>query len=94
MKNTQSITDLREKIDKIDNTIFDLLSKRFTIVQQLFNLKKEKGISITDSKREQKLMNKITLKHSKIKPDFIQKIYALIFNYSKKGISTKTKDKN
>lgn len=89
MKNKHSILDLREKIEKIDDRIFDLLTKRFTLVKQIFNLKKEKGIPITNSKREQKLIKKIILKHSKINPDFIQKIYQIIFNYSKKIISKK-----
>jgi chorismate mutase len=93
MKNKASIIDLREKIDKIDNQIFILLSKRFSIVHQIFNIKKEKGISISNPTREKKITNKMIRRHKKINSDFIHKIYSVIFNYSKKIISTRGEDK-
>lgn len=73
----------RKKIERIDHKIVKLLEERFSIVGAIGLIKKEKNIKIIDSKREQELLERIS-QSSTLSPDFIKKLYKLIFNQSYK----------
>lgn len=80
-----TMQDLRESIEKIDNNIINLLSLRFKIAKNIGILKQKKGLSVTDYSREKKL---ISLHHtygqqSKIDKNFTDKVFNLIIRHSR-----------
>ena len=66
--NKRNITRARNKIDKIDNKIFDLIKKRTKVVKYMLKQKKFKK-DIVDKKRENKILKKIKMKSIKNKVD-------------------------
>ena len=66
--NKKNITKARNKIDKIDNKIFDLIKKRTKVVKYMLKQKKFKK-DIVDKKRENKILKKIKMKSIKNKVD-------------------------
>ena len=49
---TNQLEALRQEIDLIDAQIFDLFEQRLTIAKQIGAYKKEHGLSVIDSSRE------------------------------------------
>lgn len=68
-----SIHEIRRKIDALDEEIQKLLLKRLALVKTLHPYKN----SITDKKREEEIL-------SKISSPLVQEIYRAIFRSSKK----------
>ena len=66
--NKRNITRARNKIDKIDNKIFDLIKKRTKVVKYMLSQKKFKK-DIVDKSRENKILKKIKIKSIKNKVD-------------------------
>ncbi len=64
----KNIIKARNKIDKIDNKIFDLIKKRTEIVKYMLSQKKFKK-DIVDQKRENEILEKIKAKSIKNKVD-------------------------
>jgi 3-deoxy-7-phosphoheptulonate synthase / chorismate mutase len=54
-----TLDQLREHIDKIDDQLLDLINERGLIVQQISDLKKEKGVDPYDPVRERAILDKI-----------------------------------
>lgn len=54
-----TLESLREQINKIDDQLLDLINERGIIVQQIGDLKKEKGVNPYDPVRERAIMDKI-----------------------------------
>ena len=97
--NTDKDLDLgkiREKIDKLDSQLVELLEKRLEIVQEVAQFKKQTGKRIFDEEREKEVVQK-NLKRVKNKEldHYIELILKDIMDSSKKyqkfkiGISTK-----
>lgn len=85
MLKNNTLQDLRENIEKIDNNIIRLLSMRLKIVKKIGILKHRKGLRVVNYDREKNLMN-LHRKHSqqnKIDPKFIDKIFNLIIRHSR-----------
>lgn len=81
--------DLKKKrviLDKIDDSIILLLSKRKNIVQQIGKIKKEQKIAVFDKKREEVLLERIRKKAKQqgLHPQFAEQIYRTILVNSKK----------
>ena len=49
---TNQLETLRQEIDSIDAQIFDLFEQRLTVAKQIGTYKKEHGLSVLDSSRE------------------------------------------
>ncbi len=74
------LTILREKIDQLDDQLFDLLEQRFALSNQVKHVKQHANINIFDSSRENKIIHRIpNLSYQKE----IQEIYQTIFRLSK-----------
>ena len=74
----------REKIDSIDNQIFDLLIDRLDAVTTIGYIKKEEGFPVLDQNRENAIYAKIDAKFSAIEADFLKNIYQSIITESKR----------
>jgi prephenate dehydrogenase len=77
------ISFMRKQIDKFDSKIMVLLSKRFEAVEKIGMIKKKQDIDIVNHQRESEIVKK-QCKKSKLKKDFIEKFYKLVFEESYK----------
>lgn len=55
----ERIHELREKIDEIDEEILELLDERVAVARKIGEIKREKGISITDAEREEEVLKRV-----------------------------------
>lgn len=80
------LTHHRSEIDQIDAQIIDLFSDRMKIVEKIGHYKKQKNVTIFQSKRwdEILLTRSSWASHNELSPEFIQKIYRLIHDESLK----------
>ena len=80
--NNQQINPLREQINHLDKQLLEILEKRFEICKQIGKIKKQNGFSIEDKKREEEIVES-RKSMSKLNPEFIEKLYSLIFQEAK-----------
>lgn len=80
------INGLRKEIDKIDEDILKLLSKRAKISKKIGIIKRENHKSFLDSHRWQKLLEKNLAKADQlgISAKLVEKLFKLIHQYSLK----------
>jgi chorismate mutase len=74
----------REEIDKIDNNIVDLLSKRMSVVEKVGKLKKKHNIEALDAKRWDEVLH-TKLEKAKslgVSERLIKKIYNVIHDHA------------
>lgn len=74
----------RDKIDAIDNQIFELLIDRLDAVTTIGYIKKEEGFPVLDQNRENAIYAKIDAKFSAIEADFLKNIYQSVITESKR----------
>lgn len=80
------LNNLRNKIDKIDTEILELLNKRAKHVKDIGNVKKKRGKPVFDGERENRIIQKIKDKNrGKLLPDdLIVNIFNGIIENSRK----------
>jgi len=76
---------LREEINRIDENIITLLSKRMEVAKSIAALKKVKGISVEDRDREKTLFLKLEreARRNNISEEFVSEVFGLIVSHSK-----------
>ena len=89
----KNLNKSREKLDKIDSQIIKLLENRMKIVKDIGIYKLENNLSITDSSREDIIIENLKKQISKEFENIVEPIYDRIFHQSKEIIS-QIKDKN
>jgi chorismate mutase-like protein len=73
------ISVLRRMIDEIDDAILDLVNRRLGLAQQIGVAKKKDGIQITDSRRENEIMNRlIKTNNGPLEASGLRRIFAAI----------------
>lgn len=79
------IKDYRNRIDEIDKTIGALLNERLNACMEIGKLKKEADLAVTDSSREEKVLENATASaDSEEHKQAIRGIYNKIFEESKR----------
>lgn len=80
-----SLEALREEINRIDEDIIGLLSRRMEVVKNIAALKKDKGISVEDRDREKKLFLKLEreARRNNINEEFVSEVFGVIVSHSK-----------
>jgi len=80
-----SLEALREEINRIDEDIIGLLSRRMEVVKKIAALKKIKGIPVEDKDRERTLFLKLEreARRNNINEDFISEVFGAIVSHSK-----------
>jgi len=77
------IDSLRFEIDLIDKDIVRLLEYRFSLVRKIGTLKKEQGLLLKDTSREEVVLNNLyTYLEDKDLFPFIKRIYSEILHQS------------
>lgn len=81
----QKLNDLRQKINLIDKQIVSLLAERKEISIEIGMFKKEHGLPVLDSTRENELLQEYEMlaKKSALDPAFVKTIFKLIHDKSK-----------
>ncbi|MBN1157318.1 chorismate mutase [Candidatus Woesearchaeota archaeon] len=79
------IDELRKDIDRIDDTIIELLATRNAVSREIGRLKKKEGKDITDKQREIEIIKRLKEKAKEQDLDdmFIDEIYRIIMSKSK-----------
>jgi chorismate mutase/prephenate dehydratase len=73
------ISALRRMIDEIDDAVLDLINRRLELAQQIGGAKKIGGIQITDSRRENEIMDRlIKTNNGPLKASGLRSIFAAI----------------
>ena len=80
-----SLEALREEINRIDEDIIGLLSRRVEVVKKIAALKKAKGISVEDREREKTLFLKLEkeARRNNIDEKFVSEVFGVIVSQSK-----------
>ncbi len=80
----KNLEELRNKIDKIDDQLLNLIQKRFEIVDEVRKYKQENNISITDKNREKQILSRLAENYEGIlSKDEVVEIFAKIIGISK-----------
>ena len=82
MDNT--LNELREEIDKIDNAIVDLFEKRQETALKIGRYKRENNIPVTISSREADVINRLKGRADEKYGEDIEDLYKTIFDLSKR----------
>lgn len=75
-----SLDKYRKEIDKIDDSIIELLEQRFNLVVEIGQYKKENNLPVFDAKRESAIKQKFATKKYQ---DSLSNIYDTILKESK-----------
>lgn len=80
-----SLETLREEINRIDENIIGLLSKRMEVSKNIAALKKDKGIPVEDRDREKTLFLKLEreARRNNINEKFVSEVFGVIVSHSK-----------
>ncbi len=82
-ENQKTLQDFRNKIDKFDDELFNILKKRELLVMEIFKWKKQNGIQLIDEEREKIIIEKMIEKDF-FSRDFLPNVFHLIFSESHK----------
>ena len=79
------IEQLRKEIDKIDNSIVDLLSKRKKAIKEIALIKKKLGKPIVDENRERQMVERLKrlAKEKGLNENFIASLYKIMIKNSR-----------
>ncbi|NUM33325.1 MAG: chorismate mutase [Candidatus Brocadiae bacterium] len=88
----ETLSILREKIDKINLGILQLLNQRFEILQKIQEIKEKQNLPLSDPKRENEIWEKL-LKANKgpIPTEALYSIFQQILQSSKQYMKKKEK---
>ncbi|KYC48850.1 MAG: chorismate mutase [Candidatus Methanofastidiosum methylothiophilum] len=80
-----SLEALREEINRIDEDIIGLLSRRMEVSRKIAALKKDKGIPVEDRDREKTLFLKLErdARTNNINEKFVSEVFGIIISHSK-----------
>lgn len=74
-----NITELREKIDKLDQRMLEMLNERAQIAQEIGAFKRKNGLTILDRNRETVVLDRLkALNKGPLTDDNIQNIFSAI----------------
>ena len=78
------IEKLRKEIDRIDNNIITLLSKRKGIVKKIADIKRQKNKPVIDKEREQEIIHRLKKlsKEKGLDENYIGSVYKIIISNS------------
>ena len=82
---TPEIEILRKKIDSIEDKLIALLNERAEYVLEIGKIKRKQDLPVTDSKREEEILNRIVQKNpGPISNEFMKAIFEKIIEESVK----------
>ncbi len=84
MQTTESLTDLRREIDKLDNELLDLLAKRMRVCHEIGLYKKEHNMPVLQAQRYDEILNKRSAQAVEVglNPEFVTSILRTVHEES------------
>lgn len=76
------LTEIREKIDEIDDQILKCFVNRMELSYEVAKAKNQEGLSITNKSREREILNRITKNSGEFAP-YARLLYSTLFDLSK-----------
>lgn len=77
------LTEIREKIDKIDDVLAELFTERMELAYKVAEYKKANNMEILNSKREREIVNRLTGKTKEEYATYLKILYNTIFDLSR-----------
>ena len=77
------LNELRQQIDAIDREIIELWASRMQVSAQIAEYKKENGIAMLDSAREEALLKQVRELAGEELGEYSQRLYATILEISR-----------
>ena len=79
------IEDWRIRIDELNDEIISLLNKRATYATEIGKIKKQQGLPVFDSAREDSVLEKVaTLTKGPLTPESVKNIFKVIMQETRK----------
>ena len=79
------IEQLRDKIDRVDSRIIALLEERVDLAKKIGEAKRKHGLPISDPKREQEVLIKVSERTDKLNKGFVKKLFEGIIEYCREN---------
>lgn len=81
---TTPMEEARDRIDDIDRRLVELLAERYAVVDDLCEMKAEKGDTVKDSAREEELLERLATiaEAHDLSPDLVRRLYDEILTHS------------
>ena len=82
----KNLNNYRNRINKVDGRIVKLLSRRQKISKEIGIFKIKNNLPVHNPKREQEILDNLSIvaAENDLNPELIQKLFKIIFRYSKK----------
>ena len=77
------LTEIRSKIDKIDDELASLYSQRMALIDEVIEAKKQSGKAVNDPDRENKILFRVSEKIAEDKQVYLKRVFETIFETSK-----------
>ncbi len=77
------LTELRERIDKIDGELVELFKERMSICASVAEYKREHGLKVLDASRERALLGKVSELSGEEFEEYIRTLYATLLELSR-----------
>ena len=78
-----NLQDYRREIDEIDGQLVSLFEKRMTICAEIAAYKRENGLPVSDSRREQEKLDALAASVPPAMSEDVQALYREIFRLSR-----------
>ena len=83
MKKAKNITELRSRIDAVDDKLVSLFEKRMELSREIAEYKKTHNLAVLNTNREHEVLDRLCSKADSEFAVYIRQLYAVIFNLSK-----------
>lgn len=81
---TEQLENYRKQIDAVDGQLIELLEKRFDVVALINDYKKEHGLKVLDSSREEQVLAKVVAQtKDEDKAKYLKEIFKEIMHQSR-----------
>lgn len=78
-----NLQDIRKQLDEIDDQLIDLFSRRMRLVSEVAAYKKENGLPILDTGRENTILERLSQKAGEELGPYAKSLYHTLFTVSR-----------
>ncbi len=78
-----NLQDIRGQLDQIDDQLIDLFARRMRLVSDVAAYKKENGLPVLDSGREDAILERLTRKAGVELAPYAKRLYQTLFTLSR-----------
>lgn len=79
----EELLKVREELDKLDNELVELFTKRMSLSAEVARIKKEQNIPVLNQGREQQILDRLTGDSDDDMKKYIIELYTKIFDISR-----------